>query len=429
MKKYLLIAVIANIWQVTHGQNLNVPYGRLNGSGGYNIHQMSVSDISSDFGMRIVTSGNYFHRGIDYAPVHCDALLSIESGTIVRLNGTGSGAKSVTISGGNGGHIFAYVHIFSDESLPIQIGQFILEQLPTPNSAYYVIIDLVNGRALSDQNNILFTSSNGNQYTTTNQVMQNWPIAPMGTSGGVNKHLHLSLLESGVSYSSPTESIDPWHATNHPNNNLETRIRSRVPQNFTHRNCEANHPLPQSQTLNEWGDVSVNYTDNTRNILEVEVQMPGAIPVANTAAGLDKYTNVVMNESRIDILIGSTGVGLANILGRHNSSKFIVDPIGANETYPKRLRDGGVGGVSDTEGGCIAFAYRSNGDAQFVLSNGDPVHAHDYYIFPDFYLRIHKNHPTGLGAELLLANHPKLARYEEGNHEIVARVTNIDGDT
>ncbi|MFN0213171.1 MAG: PKD domain-containing protein, partial [Saprospiraceae bacterium] len=430
MRKNILLIVLLIFGYFVLAQNLQVPYGRLNAQGdGYDLHNFQTREVISDYGMR-ASDGTNFHRGIDYVPdgyLEDDAVLSIESGVITSIF-EGAGAKRIVIAGDNNGHRFAYLHIF-ENGFPSTRGQFVMDYLPNTNTP--VIIDLVNNRALSTVNNINF-NYNGQNYTTTNHVTQNWPIAPIGNSGTMGAHLHLSLLESGNLPSSSTESIDPWNAVVNPDNALETRIRSRSQQNFALNECEANHPAPQPQTQHNWGGIQLDYANDTRNILEVEVAMTGAQTVDNTAAGLDQYTNTCMNEDRIDILIRNTAAGgnSTNIQGRHHHSRFVIDPEGANTTYPERMRDGIYGGTGAIESGCVPFAYRSNGADGFVLQNNDPVHAHDYYVFPDFYLRIHNTQITAPQPNngLKMANLPWNAKYTDGEYQISSSVRNIEGD-
>jgi hypothetical protein len=215
---------------------------------------------------------------------------------------------------------------------------------------------------------------------------------------------------------------------------LDSRIRGRslvAPNIFDLEICEHNHTsgLGQVNTNYTWNEFNPKYDNDSKNVLEVEVSMVGAITPATELA---KYTNVVMNEDLIEIqLKKSTGPKFNNILGRYHESKFKIDPEGTTTTYPLNLRDGIFGNTGETQAGCAPFAYRENGDNGFVIGTGHPSHPHDFYLFPEFYLRIHKNHITPHSSATVnamnLANLPKAARYQDGQYVLKTRVTNIHG--
>lgn len=243
----------------------------------------------------------------------------------------------------------------------------------------------------------------------------------MGTSGNYPSsyeyHVHITQHENNDNnYNSYTNCIDPIHdlrlsTTLAP---LGTRFRKRnlLPNiNLTTpANCE------EHNNAGPWNTFVPGYEDNTRNILETEVNMDGAIAPQYSNY---RYSNAFMSESVIELKIkGAQSSNYQLIKGRYFDSRFRVDPRGAETIYPDGMRLQ-YGGLGETQAGCIPYAY-SDQIAGF--------HPHDYYVTPDFYLRIHRLHVAAPAAGLALANLPKQARYKDGDHQIRSSVTNIDGD-
>jgi hypothetical protein len=422
-----VVIVIANLLSA---QNTPIYYGRCNGCTGstpaYDIVPYTISDVTSDYGMRVV-SGSKFHQGIDYVPAGSvmgsgDAVIAIEGGTIKSLQG--SGLKRVVIDGGSSGHIFAYLHLFDNDAnitLPYRLGGFVLIRIPNTNG--FAIIDIANVTAYSQSSLInRVVSYNNVNYTTTDQIPAGRAFAPIGKSGGVPYHLHVALLESGTADRSMTESIDPWNVISSHNNMLFTRFRTRKPVNFSANTSDHN------VGIDNWGDINIDYeydgnTKLGRNVLEVEVSMPNAATVPNS--GHDQYSNVVMNEDKIEVQIKKDNEStFQNIIGSENFGFFQIDPKGGDIIYPNRIYSN-YGGLGQKEAGIIPFAYRSGSDNitgqhGSYIANNNP---YDYYLFPDFYSRIRKNHlPSG---KLILSDTPIAARYNDGKYNLRSSVTNI----
>jgi hypothetical protein len=409
--------------------------------------------IVSDYGMRVVAEGSRFHQGVDYgAPsANGDAVISLVEGRVTLIsesNSTdttrgGNHLKKIVINGryrqtdttvptNSGGLIFAYLHLFDDRlagNNGIRSGGFVIMRVPT-NARLLTIINLQTQTALCETAGIVFTY-NGTQYTTENYVQAGQLIAPIGQSGRISTHLHLALLEEGTNDRHLDRSIDAWNEVNHENNDLDVRLRRRDAAGFNRAVCEYNQGTPA------WGTLVPNYTDNTRNILEMEISMPNATH-GNPS---DRYTNVCMNEARLHWQMQKGGSGaFLPIAGRNFNSNYIIDPVGINNTvYPAQMFNGNepgetqnrgkYGGMEEGRNGCVPFAYRSNGDGGFMMEPQHPTgsgHPHDYYFFPDFYLRIHKNHIQGKA--LQLAMYPWDARYLDDEYRMKAGVVNVDSD-
>jgi murein DD-endopeptidase MepM/ murein hydrolase activator NlpD len=260
MKKtalFLLLTMCVQTMVFCQQNNLQVNYGRLQNQN-YIVNPYLQSNVVSDYGMRIAPgAASRFHRGIDYKPNNYtigDAIVSITNGTIMKIVAPNSVAKYIVIQIDGTNQYFAYLHIFEDGALPMSRGQFRIQYLPSPNNSVPVIIDLVNGTAFASIPNISFTSGNNN-YITTNRVALDQVIAPIGTSGNVGAHVHVSLLEQNVSPSDQNYSIDAWNLIAHAPTVLETRIRSRRVLNDDYHitECEANHTEPGFRITQQTG--------------------------------------------------------------------------------------------------------------------------------------------------------------------------------
>ncbi len=375
------------------------------------------SDIVSDFGTRNAgkPGASRFHRGIDLNPlpkqVQNKVLLAPFDATISFI--VSNGLKIINIKPDTSSVSFSFLHIFNNDGLPITKNGFTLIA-----EGGGTIIDLVNGIAYSETPN-LNISHKGINYITQNTIKKDAPMAPMGTSSNsktrpADYHVHVSKLESGNDASSHTESVDAMGDTLINTNieslidTLDVRLRNRKPTEPRDLNqCE------EQTTKGTWGGFTPTYTDKTRNIIETEVSMRGAIQVPNEKS---RYQNGFMNESRIDIRIKTDNPQstFSHIVTANGVSKFIINPIGTVTTYPASIGDGRYGNLSANDAGCIPYAYADN------IS----FHPHDYYIQPDFYTRIHKDDIPSQG-EVFLADFPDNARYNDGKYEIEARVTTV----
>jgi hypothetical protein len=424
MKKIFFLLLFFCAIGSVYGQNLQVKYATCTGCHGNNPQYgvptaFETNQISSDYGMR-VADGTRFHQGIDYAgPVFGSGIASIEGGPGIGANGQDLRASILRISVTNGlkyvimrgEYTFAYLHIFENgNEWPMRNSGFVLDELPNNNG--FCIINIASGVAYA-QIAGLNVNYMGQNYTTTNRVSQDELFAPIGNSAANNAHLHVSLLENNATdFNSATDCIDPWNVVTHPNNALEGDLRTRRSNNFNLVNCE------HDQGEDAWGTLVPRYDNNTRNILEAQVSMPGAVM---TAAGT-AYTNVCMDEDKIEIQIKKQNENIwSKIKGSMYESYFQIDPQGNNQIHPARM-NGSYGGLNVQEMGCFPTAYR-NGAGGFGVGAGHP---HDFYLFPDFYLRIKNDHT--LGNAVTLANYPWDARYPDGMYQLRTNISDVDGN-
>jgi Secretion system C-terminal sorting domain/SprB repeat len=411
---------------------------------------LTTSHVSSDYGMRVV-NGTMFHKGIDYDGVaEGDGVVSLTDGKITFIGRQpNSNVYYIAIDGRDinddtalerpDAPIFAYLHIFRNSAFPIESGGFVLVNV---QNVGFVIINRLTGIAYHRNDGIQVNFEN-TVYITQNLVAAGQVIAPIGRSGATNVHLHLSQLESGVTHTSPTESIDPWNTVNHEDNALTMQIRRRdltpgLQPPLADNQCGHTHPH------RPWGTLDpLNYaTEQGRNVFECEIEMPNAMVVPGVVPGdidpIDHYQNVVMNESRISWLIRNnqlSGSNYAPLIGLKYEGKYTIDPVQERTIYPQRMLDN-YGGTGLGQNGCLPFAYRSNGDGGFSMNpqhgNGNMNgHPHDYYQFTDFYPRLHRSHTPGVNATVgagTLAQYPWDARYFDGSYTMKGEVENTDGD-
>lgn len=159
----------------------------------------NTSNINSDFGPRVCSDCSKWHKGIDLnrsgSTDHGDRILSPVTGTIAQIYKNGT--YIVLIINGTDNQDYGYGHIFedySDNALPIVLGNFVLKKMNPPNSTVLAIIDITNSRAFSTVPNGTVNYGTYTTFTTTNSVQAGWPVAPVGNSAATNgTHLHLYL--------------------------------------------------------------------------------------------------------------------------------------------------------------------------------------------------------------------------------------------
>lgn len=284
-KKFLSIIILYFLSSTGINAQLQIQFANWNAANQqYGAAQpFATESILSDYGMRISDVGTRFHQGIDYNGTVGSAIVSLTAGRVTSIsesNGNGNRLKKIVINGQYGlnqqnqlvitdpnGPIFAYLHIFNDNLATdvIRSGGFIMRRV----EGNLVIINIGSGVALCEISGLQFTQDQV-QYTTTNFVNAGQFIAPLGTSGGIGAHLHVSLLEDRTEDRHLDRSIDPWNRINNPNTILNTRIRRREDTGFQRHVCEFD------QGTQAWGTCVINYANDTRNVLEAEVSMPNA---------------------------------------------------------------------------------------------------------------------------------------------------------
>jgi Secretion system C-terminal sorting domain/SprB repeat len=410
-----------------NGDQQNISYTYSATPGNYD-----TEHVESDYDMRI-TQGTKYHQGIDYIPrdsCRGDAVLSIEGGIVTFVKGDGN-LKNIVIQNGTT-RAFVYMHIFIDGAVPaagMRSGNFMLKRVGNQ----YAIINMSQTPAIAyarDTGLQVIYKRYANSTTfdtvyTQNAVSAGDMIAPIGDSGGVPLHLHVALIEDPIPFNSITSqpdpaflggreidrSIDPWTEISHANNKLDQRIRTRKPGNFSLQACE--HTGPGSD---QWGQIKLEYSGETRNTIEIEVLMENA----QAAGDPSRYNNTVMDQE--EVVLGIKNIGSNNDFqvanGSDFESKFVLNPVGTKLIYPSRMYDtkGGKYG-NPTTTGMSPMTYRDY----------TGFHPHDHYFISDFCLRLHKNDKKLPAITTDLALYPWDAMYQDGNYQFRTNVLDVDG--
>lgn len=425
MKNLVLSLMLFALCSAVQGQVIQ--FARYYNNSFNNTFSASASDITSDFGMRNPgTTGTLYHRGIDISPLGNEDLVILApfEGRVARMDDNGI-IDLIIESNAPPGPLepvlrIDLLHIFDNRVLPIIKNGFKLLLI----GSNYVIIDLVNCRAFCVVPG-LPVSCNGNIITTINTFNAGWPIAPVGNSGGNAEHpypyhVHLTQYENASSnYNSKEDCVDALHdfhisTTIEP---LALRLRRRdfTPPNIN-LNC-SNGGCEHDNGNGIWDAFVPTYINDTRNVIQTEVSMmaASAVPGVN-----HRYSNVFMNESLIKVNIRNTISGsFQEINGSNNFARFRIDPRGSNKIYPDNMNNNVYGNLSQTGSGCAPYSY----------TVGIGFAPWDYYLTPDFFLRIHKDNVYVNKKAVKLATYPWDARYVDGNYELQGQVTDINNHT
>lgn len=380
-------------------------------------------DVTSDFDLRNEPGASRWHKGIDYSRPSVftdgcggdddigDALLAIESGTIIRLNG-GAGFKYMAISG-TSGNILGYGHIFRKKTTVAyqKSGNFVLKALNqlVGGQVHYAIIDL-GANPVKAYSDVVGTPASpvtvtfeGQTYNATNIVSAGDMIAPIGSSIdgasiGVAGHLHLYRFRAGSTVSD-ANCADPWQVVAHPLTNYDLLYSNQLSD-------------PGGSDI--WGQFIPKYNQNGKNYLKVRAKMKapnGGLAVAGGAD--DRYENVAMNLDKVRVLLKKEGETSSptEIRGDRYMSKFELGARMATARYPTNLPTMAYGNYTTT--GVNPYSYKS----------GVEFKPYDDFYFCDIQTRIH-NGDTYTGP-MQYADMPNNARYNDGNYQMTISVTDV----
>jgi len=416
MKRYILLINIILFMFIDVFSQLTLQYYKVSG-GDYSIGETAVNwetdNIISDFGMRINPGGSIWHQGVDFNDNTTSAtgdygypLLSPFNGTVKKLEIGSYKVLSFQDNLGNNYNL-GYGHIFSDAyatlSTPVVRGKFVLYKF-LYNGEHYAIINTLTNVAISDINGYSFTytSTDGQPYTTTNQIITGQAIAPLGGSGGYMTvpHLHLYRFVDPVAnqlqYHNKPNCKDPLQILDHIYTYYSTDIET---QNLT---------LSGSNTY---------YSGANKSIIKVRCNMinPGE-------QCCYYYTNTIMDIDDVDVKIkkiSEDNTSYSLMHGINYLSKISHGARWGGNPYPNsgtdKIRD--AYGVYSTNANSCKIGIKPGA---YALSG-----AYDNFIFTDFYTRIHKDH--NLNGTLTLAENPDDALYNDGNYHIKADITTIKG--
>ncbi len=385
-------------------QNTNMSLQYIDHSTGI-INNYNTSNINSDFGPRICSLCSKWHKGIDLnrdgSTDHGDRIITPVTGTIAQIYHYNT--YIVLVINGPGNQDYGYGHIFenySENALPIVLGDFVLTKMNAPHTSVLAIIDLSNNRAFSTTTNGTVDYGNYPTFTTTNTVQAGWPICPVGNSAASNgTHLHLYLL------------LDP-------SNNPQNTNNAKNPLQFIdHQNTNFDVNIIETNNLTEFGQ-TIFHSGDHRGSVGIEVKMNGA---GNTST----YSNQIMDIEKVQLnvkkfgqtdndyqlMIGNNYTGEILLGGRINNNRYPSSGYPTGNTSFDIATDYG----SPTRTGIDPFAYRA------IEANPRPW---DIWYFSDIYTRIHKD--DNFTGPLKLATSNSEARYTDGVYLLKPKAYKID---
>jgi hypothetical protein len=381
-----------------------------------------ASKVVSDFGPRLLPTYD-FHGGIDYSALSADgdlgySTLALESGTIeVIKNLEEEGYKYMVVKGD---HNFGYGHIFTSKSKAQSLGNFQVMACNGNWKSKYVIFNRYSKKAFSDcrieinkidyiRCDSLKVTFKDTIYSVTNMVDSLAAISPVGTSYGsaatkkVEAHLHLYNLQklNGANTSASDEnSLNPLQFVAHtvPSYSL-----------FSFQNDNATVP-----------GINFTYPGTSPSKIKIQALMSG-----QQDKGAGPYT-AVMDINKIVFSISKNNDPFYQIEGKDFYSKIEYGGrTDANDVYPKKTGNNfykDKGSWSNNKTGAEPKAYSSQ--------------PYDYYVYADFYSRIHKDHI--LGKPIKTSDAPSFSKYNDNVYEVktqlitantIAKAERIDKDT
>ncbi len=358
------------------------------------INNYNTSNINSDFGHRLCSNCSKWHRGIDLnragSTDHGDRIITPVNGTVAQIYQRGT--YIVLVIDGPGNQDYGYGHIFEDYSdnvLPIVLGNFVLAKMNAPNANRLAIIDILNNRAFSTIAN--GTVNYGTQsFTTTNTVESGWPVAPVGNSAATNgTHLHLYLLEN-------------------PNNEPQNNNNAKNPLHFlSHQTTNFDISIEGITKLTEYNQ-NTHYSGAEQGSVKVKVKMAGA-------GDGSIYSNHIMDIEKVHFYIKKYGQNdneYKLILGNNFDSKIVLGGRIDNTRYPSGNSSYDIASAygSSTRTGIDPYAYNS--------------YPYDNWYFSDIYTRIHKD--DNFTGTIKLATSNAEARYADGVYLIKPKAYRLD---
>jgi hypothetical protein len=174
--------------------------------------------ITSDYGPRNVSTGTWFHEGIDYGGGFEKEIPAVSSGAIGRIGTFRGGGYGIAVKD-NENRTWWYFHLFTDGLLPRESDESNWELWPAKlkhkvtgkvsdetviilwsdkiryrASKVFVVNDLDDQLVYIHKSTPVFTSDGTSTITARGWVKQHEPIAPVGNSGvGTGAHLDLRL--------------------------------------------------------------------------------------------------------------------------------------------------------------------------------------------------------------------------------------------
>ncbi len=371
-----------------------------------------TKDITSDFGARIPSSYDW-HKGVDLRRFayfglskdkgRGDALLSIEESTVIFIRGNASYKYIVT----DGINNFGYGHLFNSRppnSLTgIVSGELVLKE--TEDFAdTYAIINTSTKTAICEEDSAMIIIKINNLNDTiyaSNQLTSSTAIGAQGGSGGRNNFknnandpfdVHLHLYRYKIPRSNNPNAFD---------NTLDPLqvINYNIPKYKLSLNSEGENS----------GQIILDYPQNKEQGFALGCLMQTANG-GNVPNG--SRFDVGMNISKVEFLIKEKVQSIySKIKGPTLEAEINLGAISGSKAKPKSIwNDKHLGGYSTT--GIYPNAY----------GGGTPT---DTFYYADFSSRISKF--DKLGGTKDYTNCPQNTRYNDGQYQIKAKVTDVRG--
>ncbi|QRM89330.1 T9SS type A sorting domain-containing protein [Lacinutrix sp. WUR7] len=355
-------------------------------------------DITSDYGPR--ASNHNFHGGLDVNDNSYGIPFVVDfTSTVEKIECGSTGLKSILFSNGIG-----YRHIFSGNSgdCPNNIndstfsvnGFYFVNYNSSTNPKYAIITPYGKAFAEIGGDNFNFL---GNPYTTTNSVIPNDIIAPIGNSGSyinsngqeVSYHTHLHIQK--------TQSFTPT------NGSLWSDVNSdNVLAEFNYQNNPFFNGGYSISLESQNGSTFSNVRGNNNYPIKAKVTFANPGTILNSSSQ-QRYLYCVFDPELIELELKPSDGNYSIIQGVNNWAEI---SYGGNGSTPIPSNVGGSGSQylgNWTNTGVEPKAYGSG--------------SYDDYYFTQFIPRV-----TNGGQDAQLSN---LARYPDGNYHLRAVLTDV----
>lgn len=411
MSKTLTLLLLFCVLQLTIYSQLTLQYKECSGGNcpnGTIPQNWQTNHVYSDFGMRRTNS--IWHKGVDFNITGTSSttidegyhLITPVNGTVTQIDGAGYKFIVIQDNSGNNYHL-GYGHIFNDDVFlnnSISIGELILYRWYN-NGYKYAIINTTTDTAISNINGYTFTYS-GQSYTTTNQVVAQQVVAPLGGSGGFHPHLHLyRVINPNIDPNLNIDNcLDPLQILNHINTNFDINIEETI--NIT------------STTSNTF------YSGSNKSIVKVKCELSN--PGQHGGVDGRYYDNAIMDIDDVNLMIKKSSEDNSNyslIQGKYNYSKISHGARWNVSHYPTSPTD-----IRQQYG--VYNSSNVNLCIDGIIPNAYYDNPWDEFVFTDFYTRIHKD--DTYGGSITLAQNPDDARYPDDKYCLAAKITTVTGN-
>jgi|GEM_PF-2235180 PKD repeat protein len=364
-------------------------------------YQQYTDDVVSDYGKRNAIGASSWHRGTDLTVSGTEdygyQLLSPVEGNISKIFVGSTGYKYIVIDG-PGHQEFGFGHIFNDQSIPIVVGDLVLQQCT--NSSTYAIINLNTQKAIGPVGGAMVTYGN-TTYEVSSHVDEGQVIAPLGTSGSAPSHVHVyHPAEPYVDPQTITNAKDPMEALPHFPTTYSNHISNL--HNLALAAFSSNQPGHFAGTVPVY----------------IGMLQPGVLGSSPN----QYYHAALMDVDRVELFMrpenkpvepytqwGTASSNYQLIRGPNYFSFFSNGSRMGSAIYPSVITGNDMGSQGIT--GILPQAYNSAPD--------------DIYYFADIYTRIHKDHV--MGTPLQLAGISDEARYNDGVYQFFIKSTRVTG--